>query len=492
MSEAGSYLDVKVRRLDRMVADRQVSEYVGGDRIADAAQRRDALLRHRNLIRLGLMTGAGVIDLLVIFAAALIAAAIRQGDLGSNNWMQSLGVLAPTYMLAAMTFGAYRMRRLSSFSRSLAIALAALGVATAFGLCAAFALQVGSQFSRLETAYLLLAAVGLLFVTRAIGVKLIRQAFRNVVEPTIIVLADRAEAHAGRGGDNLTRHVDIRAVGLKPSLSDPAFFDRMANMVRDADRVVISLADAEERREWAEVMRISGVDAEIIADLGDVQPLALSDWQGRPTLVISRGPLKLGERLAKRVFDLSVTLALLPIFGPVIAVFAVLVKLDSPGPAFFVQDRVGRNNRTYRCFKLRTMRSDLTDANGGVSASREDRRITRLGKFLRQSSIDELPQLINVLTGDMSLVGPRPHALGSRAEGALFWELVPSYWSRHSMKPGVTGLAQVRGLRGATHVRADIEHRVAADLEYINNWSLWLDLKIVVRTMMVVFHRNAY
>ncbi len=118
MSEAGSYLDVKVRRLDRRVADRQVAEYVGGDRIADAAQRRDALLRHRNLIRLGLMTGAGVIDLLVIFAAALLAAAIRQGDLGSNNWMQSLGVLAPTYMLAAMAFGAYRMRRLSSFSRS--------------------------------------------------------------------------------------------------------------------------------------------------------------------------------------------------------------------------------------------------------------------------------------------------------------------------------------------------------------------------------------
>ncbi len=110
-------------------------------------ERRDALLRHRNLIRLGLMTGAGVIDLMVIFAAAVIAAAIRQGDLGSNNWMQSLGVLAPTYMLAAMAFGAYRMRRLSSFSRSLAIALAALGVATVFGLCAAFALQVGSQFS---------------------------------------------------------------------------------------------------------------------------------------------------------------------------------------------------------------------------------------------------------------------------------------------------------------------------------------------------------
>lgn len=492
MSEAGGYMDVQVNRQGRRASDRQITDYIGGDRAFEVGGRRDALTRHRNLIRLGLMAGAGVVDLAVIFIAALVAAAIRQGDLGSNNWIQSIGVLAPTYMLAALAFGAYRMRRLSSFSRSLAIAFAALGVAAVFGLCAAFALQVGAQFSRLETAYMLFTAAALLFLTRAVGAHLIRSMFRSVVEPTIVVFSDRAATHGTWSRNGMTRHIDVRAVGLKPSLSDPGFFNRMANLVRDADRVVISLVDLRERLEWAEAMRLSGVDAEIVADLGDVRPLALSNWQGRPTLVISRGPLKVGERLIKRVFDLSVTLALLPIFGPIIAVFAVLVKLDSRGPAFFVQDRVGRNNRTYRCFKLRTMRSDLTDANGGVSASRDDLRVTRLGRFLRQSSIDELPQLINVLTGDMSLVGPRPHALGSRAEGALFWELVPAYWSRHSMKPGVTGLAQVRGLRGATHVRADIEDRVAADLEYINNWTLWLDIKIVVRTVMVVFHRNAY
>lgn len=452
---------------------------------------RDALIRHRNLIRFGLTVGAAVADLLVIFVAAVIGAAIRQGDLSSNNWIQTIGVLSPTYMLAAMAFGAYRMRRLSSLSRSFPIALAALGIAGAFGFCAAFALQVGAQFSRLETAYMLVAAVLLLFLTRAVGGTLVRALFRPVVEPTVVVLADGAETR-GLFRDVLTQYVDIRAAALTPSLGDPVFFDRLAGLVRDADRVVISLADAEERREWAEVMRLGGFDAEIVADLGDVQPIALSDWRGHPTLVVSRGPLKLGERIAKRLLDLAVTLALLPILGPVIAAFAILVKLDSPGPSFFVQERVGRNNRTYRCYKLRTMRDDLADPAGGVSASRVDQRVTRLGRFMRRTSIDELPQLLNVLAGDMSLVGPRPHALGSRAEGALFWEAVPRYWSRHSMKPGVTGLAQVRGLRGATHLRSDIERRVASDLEYINNWSLWLDIQILVRTAVVLFHRNAY
>jgi lipopolysaccharide/colanic/teichoic acid biosynthesis glycosyltransferase len=107
-------------------------------------------------------------------------------------------------------------------------------------------------------------------------------------------------------------------------------------------------------------------------------------------------------------------------------------------------------------------------------------------------SLDELPQLWNVIKGEMSLVGPRPHALASTAEGALFWEVAPDYWRRHAMKPGLTGLAQVRGFRGATHSREDVLLRVAADLEYVKTWSFWLDVKILVKTIRVMAHRNAY
>ncbi|TCK30668.1 exopolysaccharide biosynthesis polyprenyl glycosylphosphotransferase [Ancylobacter aquaticus] len=290
----------------------------------------------------------------------------------------------------------------------------------------------------------------------------------------------------------MTTYVEVHAAGLIPHLHDPGFFAAVSSIIGYADRVVLAFSDAQERLKWTEAMRLSGFEAEIVFDLGGFEPLALSRWNNSTTLLISRGPLTLAERLAKRVFDLVITLPLFVAVAPIIAAVALLVKLDSPGPAFFVQERVGRNNRSYRCFKLRTMRSEATDATGGESTSRTDRRITRVGRFLRRTSIDELPQLFNVLIGNMSLVGPRPHALGSRAEGALFWELVPDYWSRHAVKPGLTGLAQIRGLRGATHSRRDIEARVASDLEYINNWSLWMDVKVLLLTVRVLIHRNAH
>ncbi|HSI39579.1 MAG TPA: exopolysaccharide biosynthesis polyprenyl glycosylphosphotransferase [Xanthobacteraceae bacterium] len=453
---------------------------------------RDRLIRYRHLIRFGLMSGAMVADLLIIVAAGMLGATLRQGAIDSDNLVQSIGVLAPTYVLAAIALGTYRMATLRSLPRSLSTTIAALVIAVAFGMCAAFALQVGARFSRLETGYTILFAFGMITIARSFGVLLIRRLLRFAVDPTVVVFTDGTISQRRTGRTSVRSVVNVRASGMEVSLADPAFLNRVAGIVRDADRVVIAVEDVEQRRKWAEAMRVSGFDAEILADLGDIEPLAISRWQGRPTLVISRGPLNLGERMVKRAFDLGVTLLLLPIFGPIIALFAVLVKLESPGPAFFVQDRVGRNNRTYRCFKLRTMRNDMLDMSGNVSAGRSDARITRLGGLMRKTSIDELPQLFNVVMGDMSLVGPRPHALGSRAEGALFWELVPDYWSRHAMKPGVTGLAQVRGLRGATHCRSDIEDRVAADLEYINGWSIWQDLKILVQTIAVTVHRNAY
>ena len=405
--------------------------------------------------------------------------------------MNSLALLVPSYFVAALAFRAYSMATLRSISRSILAILLALAGSAAISFSAVFALKVGDELSRLQTGMALVLAAFLMVAFRIIGSRLIRRTLQSLIDERIVVLTDGVGI-ARRAGNRMTSLLDVRKAGIVPSLTDPVFFDRLAQVVREADRVVLSFADTAERQLWIDAIRLTGLDAEVVADLGDVRPIALSHWQDHTTLVVSRGPLNLGERLLKRAFDLSVTCGILLFAGPVIALCALLVKLDSRGPAFFVQERVGRNNRTYRCFKLRTMRTDLTDTRGGVSASRGDPRITRIGNVLRRTSLDELPQLFNVLMGDMSLVGPRPHALGSRAEGALFWELVPDYWSRHAMKPGVTGLAQVRGFRGATHSRSDIEHRVEADLEYINRWSLWLDMKILVMTIRVAVHHNAY
>jgi lipopolysaccharide/colanic/teichoic acid biosynthesis glycosyltransferase len=171
---------------------------------------------------------------------------------------------------------------------------------------------------------------------------------------------------------------------------------------------------------------------------------------------------------------------------------AIAIRVEDGGPVFFRQDRIGLGNRPFKIWMFRTMRIQMSDRLGIVSTAREDERVTRVGWLLRRTSLDELPQLFNVLAGQMSIVGPRPHAPASRAEEWLFWAIDQRYWQRHSIRPGITGLAQVRGLRGATERRTDLERRLYADLEYVANWSLLNDLCIVGRTFSVLLHRNAF
>jgi lipopolysaccharide/colanic/teichoic acid biosynthesis glycosyltransferase len=171
---------------------------------------------------------------------------------------------------------------------------------------------------------------------------------------------------------------------------------------------------------------------------------------------------------------------------------ALAVKIDSPGPVLFRQRRTGFNDRSFYVFKFRTMYADATDHEASRQVLAGDPRVTRVGRFLRRTSLDELPQLLNVLRGEMSFVGPRPHAPGTLAGNRRFDEVVANYAARHRVKPGLTGLAQVRGYRGPTPTERQILLRVESDLEYIGRWSLWLDFLIILRTLLVVVRmRNA-
>ncbi|MBO9714528.1 MAG: sugar transferase [Sphingomonas sp.] len=190
--------------------------------------------------------------------------------------------------------------------------------------------------------------------------------------------------------------------------------------------------------------------------------------------------------------DLAVTVPMIIALMPLFAIVAIAIKLESPGPVLFRQKRMGGGNRLFDVLKFRSMRNELCDAEGSKSTQRDDDRITRVGRFIRKTSIDELPQLFNVLHGSMSLVGPRPHALGSLAGVERFWEVDQRYWHRHALKPGITGLAQIRGFRGATNNRDDLVKRLQADLEYLNDWSLERDIAILFATFRVLVHKNAF
>lgn len=212
-----------------------------------------------------------------------------------------------------------------------------------------------------------------------------------------------------------------------------------------------------------------------------------------PIIEIAERPIKNWSAVVKWGEDKVLgTLALL-LAAPVMGIIALLIKLDSPGPVFFIQERFGFNNNGIRVLKFRTMYSNLGDSSGALRTLREDPRVTRIGRVLRTVSLDELPQLINVLKGDMSLVGPRPHAITMRAGNRLYADAVEEYFHRHRVRPGMTGWAQVNGCRGEIDTVGKAHSRVEHDLWYIENWSIWLDLKILAMTLPVMLSgRNAY
>jgi Undecaprenyl-phosphate glucose phosphotransferase len=253
--------------------------------------------------------------------------------------------------------------------------------------------------------------------------------------------------------------------------------------------VIVALPFAEQSL-LAELMRqlaLRTVDVKIVPDLGEYMTLkgGLEEFGGLPMIELQSAPVDAWSRMVKRSVDMLGSFVLLVLLSPLMLLIALWVKLDSRGPVFYRQERMGMDGRLFWMLKFRTMRTDA-EVVGAQMATPGDNRRTRLGGVFRKFSLDELPQLWNVLWGEMSLVGPRPERPVFIEE---FKKQIPRYHLRHMMKAGITGLAQVRGLRGQT----SIEDRIAADLYYIENWSLWLDIQILLKTVCGGFlSKNAY
>lgn len=264
----------------------------------------------------------------------------------------------------------------------------------------------------------------------------------------------------------------------------------------EIDKIVIALPQSADNRIASVARKLESLPASIhivthmASDLVDAGPAHKVSNIGTVGLLdVKQKPLLDWAPVIKRAEDIVLSSVLLVITSPLFVLIPILIKLDSSGPAIFRQRRGGLNKRVFDMLKFRTMHV-MQDGNDVPQAEKCDKRITRLGKFLRRTSLDELPQLINVLRGQMSLVGPRPHAL---VHDEQFSEMLTTYENRHQVKPGMTGLAQVSGLRGKLDSPESVEARVSADITYIKNWSLWLDLKIVCQTVWaVILGKNAH
>ena len=212
-----------------------------------------------------------------------------------------------------------------------------------------------------------------------------------------------------------------------------------------------------------------------------------------PVLDMADRPISDWNLVFKWIFDRMVALTAIILLSPIMLITAIAIKLESKGPVFFLQNRHGFNNELIRIYKFRSMRTDMLDASAAKLVTKNDPRVTRVGRFIRKTSIDELPQLFNVLRGELSIVGPRPHALQAKAENKLYYEAVEGYFGRHRVKPGITGWAQINGWRGETDTIDKILQRVNHDLYYIENWSILLDAYIVFMTPFRLFNsENAY
>jgi exopolysaccharide biosynthesis polyprenyl glycosylphosphotransferase len=256
-----------------------------------------------------------------------------------------------------------------------------------------------------------------------------------------------------------------------------------------ADEVFVGLANYNRREIADTILKNEKVKFMIASDvLGIItKNIEYGELHGIPVFAVKELPLnKMENRFIKRTLDIVISFTALVILSPVFAVAALLVKISSPGPVFYKQERIGRNNSVFNVLKFRSMRIDAEKKSGPVWADENDPRRTAVGTMLRKTSIDELPQLINILRGEMSLVGPRPerpHFVNK------FKQEIPRYMERHKVKAGLTGWAAVNGLRGNT----SLEERIKFDLYYIENWSIWFDIKIIIKTALEIFnHTTAY
>jgi putative colanic acid biosynthesis UDP-glucose lipid carrier transferase len=466
------------------------------------------------MIRWLVVAGMQITDVLSMVFGAHMGFVVRFGDDPMDQ--QKLAAVGLAVLITLLAFPALRATGLSALEdpwRGLKRASRAFGAVFVILAMVAFGLQLAEEFSRLWVGIWIGAAYFSLVCTRIWWSGFLKHGLDAGF------LRERVALIHGVG----TRHVDAVARQLEQSGFDVVSFvciESPCGHHRERVHAPVALERTRACQSFlSDFVHRFGSDpvdrAILLPDPGDDRPLPqiasplrmvpldvdvlpagfdpVLVWRpprlagGLPVVNLMTRPLSDFDVLVKRSEDLALGTLFLILAAPLMLLIAGLIKLDSPGPILFAQSRAGFNNRPFKIYKFRSMY--VHDDSQVRQATRGDRRVTRVGSILRRTSLDELPQLFNVVLGSMSLVGPRPHALAHDRE---YGALIDSYIARHRMKPGLTGWAQVNGWRGETETLEKMQKRIEHDLYYVDHWSFFLDIKILLLTVRVLYHNNAY
>ena len=439
-----------------------------------------------------------VLDVLIIFSAGTLAALLRFSSSPDQLAPVHLVVL---YFCCALAFvvlpqfdvySSWRGRSLRLMASNAALAMLAI---FGTGIMLSFLIRQIDELSRLWVALWYLLAVGGILGSRALlyaGLSGLRELGFNHKRVIIVgygatgrELHRRARQQHWTGYTVRAIHDTTPSVPAAPGIEPLRHLHELPQAIlrHQAHEVWITLplSESGQLQQLQYLLRNSLVDIRWVPDTAAMSILShrTVEFLGMPVVELNR-PASVGLRgIVKEVFDRVFALCALLALSPLLLLLAALIRLSSPGPVLFRQPRLGLNGRTFHVYKFRSMKLHQEQGRQVTQATRDDPRITPIGRFIRRTSLDELPQFINVLRGEMSVVGPRPHAL---SHNDLYKDKLVMYMQRHRVKPGITGWAQIHGFRGETDTEEKMARRVAYDLHYIQHWSLWMDLKIIVWT----------
>jgi len=449
-------------------------------------------------------------DIFLITIASLSASLLYAGlmsdfpDGRSSQYMIQLISISIGFVFLFDKFGGYSLKKLRQPRGNLLSLVKAWTLINSIYFLAAFFLKSSDTYLRLWTVLWTIIALALMLCQRGFVYLFIKAYADSFFKRIVAVIGTPGDILKGvvEKLSNFSAEVTLIGVYCDDSQSNNLYSGTISDLVcvanqHQLDEIILAISIEDQDRIQAIMKKIKHLSANISLSIEYIETtfpcLALRRIGEVSTIEIVRRPLRHWGAIWKKLEDVLLVVVLLLLTGPLMGIIAILIRLDSPGPIFFVQERYGFNNRIIRVFKFRTMHVVAEDRTGATRTVKNDSRVTRVGRILRALSLDELPQIFNVLKGEMSFVGPRPHAVAMKIGDCFYHDAVAEYAQRHRVKPGIKGWAQINGLRGEVDTLAKGHARVEYDLDYIERCSLWLDLKILALTLPAVLSRqNAY